>query len=105
MYVSYVPGVPHDWSGSRSILHMTSQNLWDWKYEGTLPLSSDRVIDACVFHLPDGRWRMWYKDEANQSHTYAADSSDLYTWKSPVRPSPTVRMRDRTFFSGREVTG
>ena len=81
MYVSYVPGVPHDWSGSRSILHMTSQNLWDWKYEGTLPLSSDRVIDACVFHLPDGRWRMWYKDEANQSHTYAADSSDLYTWK------------------------
>ena len=24
---------------------------------------------------------MWYKDEVNQSHTYAADSTDLYDWK------------------------
>jgi hypothetical protein len=24
---------------------------------------------------------MWYKDEANQSHTYCADSSDLFDWK------------------------
>ncbi len=80
MYVSYVPGIPCDWSGPRSIVHMTSQNLWDWHYESTLTLSSNRVIDACVFRLPDGRWRMWYKDEAHHSHTYAADSADLYTW-------------------------
>lgn len=80
MYVSYVPGVPHDWSGPRSIVHMTSRNLWDWKYESTLSLSSDRVIDACILRLPTGPWRMWYKDEVNHSHTYAADSEDLYTW-------------------------
>jgi hypothetical protein len=59
---------------------MTSANLWDWQLESILHLSSNRVIDACVYRLPNGRWRMWYKDEANQSHTYAADSDDLYTW-------------------------
>ena len=80
MYVSYVHGIPHDWSGERHILHMTSANLWDWQMESILPLSSNRVIDACVYRLPNGRWRMWYKDEANHSHTYAADSDDLYTW-------------------------
>ena len=81
MYVSYVPGIPHDWSGPRSIVHMTSPNLWDWHYESTLPLSSDRVIDAGVMQLPGGVWRMWYKDEAHGSFTYAADSSDLHQWQ------------------------
>ena len=80
MYVSYVPGVPHDWSGSRHILHMTSEDLWDWRLQSRLQLSSDRVIDACVHPLPDGRWRMWYKDEARGSHIYAADTRDLYRW-------------------------
>jgi len=80
MYVSYVPGVPHDWSGPRSIVHMTSPNLWDWQFQSKLSLSSDRVIDAAVIRLPDGRWRMWYKDEVNHSHTYTADSDDLYHW-------------------------
>ncbi len=81
MYVSYVRGVPHDWSGDRNIVHYTSRNMWDWRFESILPLSSEKVIDACVHRLPDGRWRMWYKDEAHQSHTYAADSTDLYEWK------------------------
>lgn len=80
MYVSYVQGVPHDWSGTRSIVHMTSRNLWDWQFENTLPLTSDRVIDAAVMQLSDNHWRIWYKDEINQSHTYAADSHDLYHW-------------------------
>ena len=80
MYVSYVPGVPHDWSGTRTIVHMTSQNLWDWDYQSSLNLSSNRVIDAAVARMPNGQWRMWYKDEVNQSHTYAADSDDLYHW-------------------------
>lgn len=86
LYVSYVPGVPHDWSGTRTIVHLTSANLWDWHYESQLALSSDRVIDAAVHRLPDGRWRMWYKDEVNHSHTYAADSDDLYHWtvRDPV---------------------
>lgn len=80
MYVSYVPGVPSTWSGSRNILHYTSANLWDWQFQSVLPLSSDKVIDACVFRLPGGTWRMWYKDEANHSFTYSADSPDLYRW-------------------------
>jgi len=86
MYVSYVPGVPQDWSGPRSIIHLTSRNLWDWHYESTLALSSHRVIDPAILKLTNGVWRMWYKDEANQSNTYAADSDDLYHWtvRGPV---------------------
>lgn len=93
MYVSYVPGVPSDWSGTRDIIHMTSSNLWDWKFESKLPLTSNRVIDACVHKLPTGQWRMWYKDEVNGSHTYAADSEDLYHW-SVVGPVITGRKHE-----------
>lgn len=81
MYVSYVQGVPHTWAGSRRILHYTSENLWNWTFQSKLELSSDRVIDACVGRLPSGIWRMWYKDEANNQHTYAADSTNLYDWQ------------------------
>lgn len=79
-YVSYITGIPADWNDTRHILHYTSTNLWDFKFESRLKLSSDRVIDAGVFPLPGGGWRMWYKDETNRSHSYAADSKDLYNW-------------------------
>lgn len=82
MYVSYIQGVPNQWEGhKREIIHYTSLNLWDWKLESILELSSVFVIDACVHVLPDGRFRMWYKDEADNSYTYAADSEDLYQWE------------------------
>jgi hypothetical protein len=81
MYVSYVPGVPTDWKWPRYILHYTSGDLWKWQLHSKLSLSSEKVIDACVFRLPGGMWRMWYKDEANGSHTWAADSPDLFDWK------------------------
>lgn len=81
MYVSYVPGVPSDWKHPRYILHYTSQNLIDWHFESKLNLSSDKVIDSCVFPLPQGGYRMWYKDEKHDSHSYYADSDDLYTWE------------------------
>jgi len=82
MYVSYIQGVPNQWEGhKREIIHYTSRNLWDWKLESILELSSVFVIDACVHVLPDGRFRMWYKDEADNSYTYAADSEDLYQWE------------------------
>lgn len=81
MYVSYVPGIPSDWNHPRYILHYTSENLIDWHFESKLNLSSEKVIDACVFRMPDGVFRMWYKDEAHGSHTYYADSSDLYNWE------------------------
>jgi len=80
MYVAYVRGVPADWSGERHIVHYTSRNLVDWKWEGIIPLSSERVIDAFVYAKPSGGWRLWYKDEANGSHIYTADSEDLYKW-------------------------
>lgn len=82
MYISYVRGVPTNWQYGRSIVHMTSTNLWDWQFQSILPLSSERVIDACVFQLPDHGWRMWYKDEGHNSFTYSADSPDLYHWQS-----------------------
>ena len=81
MYVSYVPGIPADWNHPRYILHYTSKNLIDWNFESKLNLSSEKIIDACVFRLPDGIFRMWYKDERNGSHTYFADSKDLYNWE------------------------
>ncbi|TXC90590.1 glycosyl hydrolase [Metabacillus litoralis] len=82
MYVSYIQGVPNQWQGhKRKILHYTSNNLWDWTFESNLKLSSEFVIDACVHTLPDGGYRMWYKDEEHNSYTYAADSTDLYQWE------------------------
>lgn len=81
MYCSYVPGCPSDWIGERQIHHYTSTDLFTWKHQSKLPLSSNKVIDACVLRMPTGQWRLWYKDEAYGSHTYAADSSDLFNWK------------------------
>ncbi len=81
MYVSYIQGIPQDWSGPRSIVHFTSTTGWHWHRESILTLSSAQVIDACVHQMPNGRWRMWYKDEAHNHMTYAADSEDLYHWQ------------------------
>lgn len=79
MFVSYITGVPDSWRGDRTILHYTSDNLWDWKFQQKVPLPSNRVIDACIHAKADG-WRLWYKDESDDSHTHYADSPDLYTW-------------------------
>ncbi|WNS44035.1 glycosyl hydrolase [Paenibacillus sp. MMS20-IR301] len=86
MYVSYIQGVPVVWAGhKRHLLHYTSPDLLNWSYQSRVQLSTEYVIDACVHQLPDGRFRMWYKDEESGSYTYAADSEDLYTWKN-ARP-------------------
>ncbi|MDR3121022.1 MAG: family 43 glycosylhydrolase, partial [Clostridiales bacterium] len=82
MYVSYVRGIPTTWERPRDIIHYTSANGWDWTFEKKLRLSSERVIDACVAKLPSGVWRMWYKDENHKSHSYFADSRDLYEWEA-----------------------
>ncbi|NMO95159.1 family 43 glycosylhydrolase [Paenibacillus lemnae] len=82
MYVSYIQGVPDQWeSHKRNILHYSSPDLLSWTYHSEVKLSSDRVIDACVYRMPDGRFRMWYKDEDNGSATYAADSLNLHDWE------------------------
>ncbi|MBE1490834.1 glycoside hydrolase family protein [Plantactinospora soyae] len=90
MYVSTIRGVPAQWAGhERHIRHYSSPDLVTWRYHATLALSSDYVIDACVAARPGGGYRMWYKDEADRSHTWAADSDDLYAWR--VR-GPAVRI-------------
>ncbi len=81
MFVSYIVGVPSDWSGSARIAHFTSDNLSAWRFEEFADLESNRVIDACVHELPDGRFKMWYKDEERQAHICAAVSRDLHGWE------------------------
>ncbi|GAA4491419.1 glycoside hydrolase [Microbacterium panaciterrae] len=82
MYVSVIRGIPSIWPGfERRIRHYTSPDLVTWTYRSTLELSSPYVIDACVATLPDGGYRMWYKDEADDSSTWYADSPDLFSWK------------------------
>jgi len=80
MYVSYITGIPQDWNWPRHILHYTADNLWHWHFESVLPLSSGRVIDACVYQVAPDRWKLWYKDEDDHCYTYAAESRDLYRW-------------------------
>ena len=81
MYLTYVPGMHEDWGGTRDIVHLTSKNLVKWDYQSTLKLSSDRVIDACVYQMPDGMWRMMYNNEVDRKSIYYADSKDLYFWE------------------------
>lgn len=80
MFLVYVPGIFEDWGHPRYIIHLTSRDLLNWKYESTLPLAHPKVIDAGVLHLPDGTWRLWYKDEATGSSCDYADSPDLWHW-------------------------
>ena len=81
MYVSYITGVPTDWQYPRHIVHYTADNMWEWQFESILQLSSHKVIDACVYQIKPGEYKMWYKDEKHSSHTYSAVSKDLYNWK------------------------
>jgi len=80
MYVSYVRGVPTDWNRGRLILHYTADDLWQWQFQSILNLSSDKVIDACVYKINPDTYKMWYKDEQNNSHTWSATSQNLYDW-------------------------
>ncbi|CAN5724356.1 family 43 glycosylhydrolase [soil metagenome] len=80
MYLTYVPGTFNDWNHPREIIHLTSIDLLNWHYESTLKLSSQKVIDASVYKLPDGSWRMWYNNERDGKSIYYADSKDLYHW-------------------------
>lgn len=83
MYLTIVPGTFSDWNHPREIIHLTSPDLERWTFQQNLHLSSEKVIDPAVFQLPNGRWRLWYKDEADGSHIHFADSTgreDLSNW-------------------------
>lgn len=81
MFVSYIQGIYTTWTGKATIEHYTSRDLFYWDHVGKLEFGSARIIDPCLFQLPDGSWRMWYKDERQNSFTCYADSSDLYNWE------------------------
>lgn len=82
MYLTYVPGVFNDWRHPRYIVHLSSKNLINWKFESKLALASDRCIDACVFKLPGNQgWRMYYNNEMAGKSIFYADSKDLYHWQ------------------------
>ena len=80
MFLTVVPGVFENWNHPRRIVHLTSTDLRTWHHASALALASDRVIDAAVFHLPDGTWRLWYNNEQDHKSIYYADSPDLATW-------------------------
>jgi hypothetical protein len=89
LFPSYVPGEPEthrNWGGERYIFHYTSEDLWNWKFQERVPLSSDFCIDATLFRKPDGKWRMWYKDEGHDSKTLAVESGDLKNWQPVTDP-------------------
>ena len=84
MFVSYIRGVSIHWSGTATMMHYTSKNLWDWKCEGPVKLPVDNVIDATLIQKPDGEWRMWYKWDSKSLY---ADSKDLFNWKGDTKPA------------------
>ena len=80
MFLTVVPGTFTDWNHPRHIQHLTSTDLLHWKPLEDANLESDRTIDACIFRLPTGAWRLWYKNEADSSKVYFSDSPDLAHW-------------------------
>ncbi len=82
MFLAFVPGIFNDWNHPREIGHLTSKDGIKWTTVGKVDLQSNKVIDPCVIQLPDGTWRMFYKDEASATHHNVcyADSTDLNTW-------------------------
>lgn len=80
LFVTYIRGIYTRWEGVATLEHYTSPDLFRWARVGSLSFGSSRIIDPAIYRLPNGTWRMWYKDERQHSYTCYADSHDLYTW-------------------------
>ena len=80
MYLTYVPGIFDTWEHPRDIVHLTSKDGRNWTTQSVLDLAVRKVIDACIFQLPDGTWRLWYNNEPDGKTIFYADSKDLYHW-------------------------
>lgn len=85
LFVTVVPGVFRNWDAPRRIVHLSSTDLKHWTCEGGVDLGSDKVIDAAVYKLGD-TYRLWFKDEREHSRLFAADSTNLRTWKRHDTP-------------------
>lgn len=81
MYLTYVPGTFRSWGHPRRIVHLTSKDLLHWQYQSVLPLVNEKVIDASVYKVRNGLWRMWYNNEQDGKSIYYAESNDLYHWQ------------------------
>lgn len=89
MYLSYIEGAPDSFARRiRHLIHLTSPDLETWTRHGALPTSSENCIDAAVARTPDGRWRLWYKDEADGSSTWSMVGDDLAQWTLERRVIP-----------------
>lgn len=86
LFVAYIRGVRIHWGGEAHLIHYTSKNLWDWKKVGVVKLPSSKAIDPSLFQMPDGTWRMWYKDENRHSSIMMAESRDLIHWTAHNEP-------------------
>ena len=84
MYLSIQAGVAERWGKVPGyIAHLTSNNLRDWKYDKIfdLPIGS---YDAEAIKMPDGFWRMYYKDPTSGASTfYYLESKNQNEWSEP----------------------
>ncbi|UCS95819.1 family 43 glycosylhydrolase [Echinicola marina] len=87
MFVSYIQGVRNHWGGKSNIHYFTSKNLWDWEHHGPLTLSSDKIIDATIFKMPNDKFRIWYKDDSRGGITMVSESDDLVNWETKDIPA------------------
>jgi hypothetical protein len=90
MYLTVLGGARKDWSGDAAIVQLSSKDLVEWEYLGAIDLDSPRVIDAAVALCGDGRYRLWYKDEARGSNTYSAVTDTPWDPSSWVLEGPTI---------------
>lgn len=98
MYLTYVPGVFENWNHPRQIVHLTSKDMLDWDFQSVLALVNEKVIDASVFKLPDGSWRLWYNNERDGKSIYYADSKDLYRWTDKGKAIATRGEGPKVFY-------
>ncbi len=77
MFVSYIQGVRNHWSGNACIAHYTSKKIYGTgnmqENHRSTPISSILPYTG----LPDGTWKMWYKDQNRGSVTMMAESKNL----------------------------
>lgn len=81
MFLTLVPGIFENWNHPRSMIQLESEDMLHWGNAREIHLASDRVIDACIFEIQPGHWRMWYNNERDHKSIYYADSADLQQWK------------------------
>ena len=80
MFLTVVPGIFQDWNHPRDIVQLTSTDMLHWTNPRKLDLSSDRVIDPSILHMPDWTWRLWYNNERTGKSIDYADSPDMMNW-------------------------